>query len=281
MGIGVTVLPEFPKDSTDRNRTSPFAFTGNKFEFRMVGSSFSIAGPNIVLNTVVADALRQFADFLEKSDDFTGDLALIIKNTYHEHKRIVFNGNNYSDEWVDEARRRGLSNLKTTVDALPEFISEKSVKLFARHGVFTATELHSRYEILMEGYCKAIHIEALTMADMVKGEIIPACVDYQNELAKLLGRKNLCGGFDTSMEGRLLGSIAKLSSCLMSKLDVLESAVEETKEDRDILARAAFYRDSVFAAMSELRLVVDELETLVARKLWPFPTYAKILYSVM
>ena len=281
MEIGVTALPHFPKDTTDRNRTSPFAFTGNKFEFRMLGSTFSISGPNIVLNTVVAEALRQFADILEKSTDFKSDLASLIKNTFHKHKRIIFNGNNYSDEWVTEAKRRGLSNLKTTVASLPEFVSQKSIELFTRHHVFSESELHSRYEILMEGYCKTLHIEALTMVDMVKREIIPACIAYQNELADLLGRKRTWGEYDASLEDHLLSSIAKLSSCLLKKLTVLESALLESKEERDILSQATFYRDKVFGSMSELRLIVDELETLVANKYWPLPTYAEMLFSVI
>jgi len=281
MDIGVTVLPRFPKDMTDRNRTSPLAFTGNKFEFRMVGSTFSIAGANIVLNTVVAEALRQFADELENSGDFKKDLAALIGKTFHEHKRIIFNGNNYSEDWVAEAARRGLSNLKTAVDALPEFISRKSIELFTKHRVFTEIEIHSRYEILVEAYCKTLHIEALTMVDMAKGKIIPACIDYQNDLAKLLERKKVCGGYDTSLEEHLLSSISKLSACLLKKLTVLEHALSETKEEREILALAHFYRDKIFAAMSELRVIVDELETFVAKKHWPFPTYAELLNSVL
>ena len=281
MEIGVTVLPHFTKDTTDRNRTSPFAFTGNKFEFRMLGSAFSIAGPNIILNTIVAEVLCQFADRLEKADDFKADLAHVIRKTFREHKRIVFNGNNYSDEWIVEAEKRGLSNLKTTVDALPEFISEKSTELFTQHRVFTEAELRSRYEILMEGYCKTIHIEAISMVDMVKGEIIPACVDYQNELVKLLGGKKVCGDYDSSMEESLLSKISKLSSCLIKKLSALEITILESKNDRNIFDCASFYRDGVFSAMSELRLIVDELETLVAKKYWPLPSYADLLYSVV
>ena len=281
MEIGVTVLPHFSKDTTDRNRTSPFAFTGNKFEFRMLGSAFSIAGTNIILNTVVAEALSQFADVLEKSEDFKGDLAALVKETFHKHKRIIFNGNNYAEEWVTEAGRRGLSNLKTTVDALPAFVSSKSVELFTRHHVFSESELHSRFEILMEGYCKTLHIEALTMIDMVKGEIIPACISYQNELAELLGRKKAYGEYDASLEEHLLGRIAKLSSCMLSKLIALENAVIASKEEQEIHAHALLYRDKIFGAMSELRLIVDELETLVARNHWPFPSYAQLLYSVV
>ena len=282
MEIGVTTLPHFPKDTTDRNRTSPFAFTGNKFEFRMLGSTASVAGPNFILNTMVAEALRQFADELEASGDFKADLAALVKKTFHDHKRIIFNGNNYAEEWVTEAALRGLSNLKTTVDALPALISRKSIALFTRHHVFTETELRARYEINMEGYCKTLRIEALTMVDMAKGEIIPACVEYQNDLAGLLERKKACGGdYDSSLESCLLGRIAKLSACLLKKLNVLEDALLESGEERALCAQATFYRDRVFAAMSELRLIVDELETLVARRHWPFPTYAQILYSVV
>jgi len=281
MEIGVTVLPRFPKDSTDRNRTSPFAFTGNKFEFRMLGSSFSVAEPNIVLNTIVAEIFSQFADSLEQSNNFKSDLAALIKKTFSEHKRIVFNGNNYSDEWVTEARRRRLSCLMTTVDALPEFVSKKSVDLFTKHHVFTEVEMHSRYEILMEAYCKTLHVEALTMIDMVKSDIIPACVDYQTELAALLAHKKACGGFDISLEEHFLGSITKLSACLLKNLIALESFILESRQDREILEQACFYRDKIFAAMSELRVIVDELETYIARKHWPIPTYAELLYSVI
>jgi glutamine synthetase len=281
MEIGVSVLPHFPKDTTDRNRTSPFAFTGNKFEFRMVGSSFSIGGPNIVLNTIIAEVLRQFADSLESSKNFTGDLAALIKKTVSEHKRIIFNGNNYAEEWVIEAQKRGLSNLKTTVEALPEFVSKKSVDLFTKHHVFTESEIHSRYEILMEGYCKTIHIEALAMVDMVKGDIFPACINYQNDLTKLLERKKALGYFDSSLEENLISDISKLSASLLKKLSDLENALLQTKEDRDIASQARFYREKIFAAMVELRIDVDGLETLVARKHWPFPTYGQILYSVI
>ena len=281
MEIGVTALPHFPKDSTDRNRTSPFAFTGNKFEFRMLGSALSIAEPNIVLNTVVAESLRLFADRLERSNDFNGDLSTLIKGTFRVHKRIIFNGNNYSDEWAAEAKKRGLSHLKTAVDALPVFVSQKSVALFVRHNVFTEPELQSRYEILMENYCKTIHIEALTMADLVRGKIIPACIDYQNDLSSLLARKKACGAYDVSLEEHLLGRMAELSSCLLKKLTALEDAIPASGEERDIVSQARFFRDRVCVSLSELRLVVDELETLVAKKHWPLPTYSQMLYSIV
>ena len=280
MEIGATVLPHFPKDSTDRNRTSPFAFTGNKFEFRMLGSAFSIAGPNIVLNTVVAESLRGFADVLENAEDFQSELASLIRKTIGQHKRIIFNGNNYSEDWVHEAERRGLSNLKNTVEALPAFVSDKSVELFARHHVFTPSEIRSRYEILLENYGKMLHIEALTMVDMVKKGIMPACVAYQNDLSQLLCSKKSCGDFDCSLEEHLLGRLSGLSACLLKKLEDLETAVLETKDQTDELTLARFYRDRVFGAMTALRLTVDELETLVSADRWPYPTYAEMLYSV-
>ena len=280
MEVGVMVLPHFPKDMTDRNRTSPFAFTGNKFEFRMLGSAFSIAGPNIVLNTVVAEVLRQFADALESSGDFKSDLALLIGKTFHEHKRIVFNGNNYSEDWIAEAQQRGLSNLKTTVDALPEFVAPKSVKVFARHHVFTETEIHSRCEILLESYCKTVHIEALTMVDMIKSAVFPACIGYQNELATLLERKKTCGEYDTSLEAYLLGNISNLSGSLVKKLNALENTLLAYNEEQEVFTLSVFVRDQIFVAMSELRCVVDELEALIAKKHWTLPSYAELLYSV-
>ncbi|MCL2046505.1 MAG: glutamine synthetase III [Oscillospiraceae bacterium] len=287
MEIGVMALPHIPRDSTDRNRTSPFAFTGNKFEFRMLGSALSIADPNIVLNTVVAEILRQFADRLEKAKDFNADLALLVKETFQNHKRILFKGNNYSDEWKADAMDRGLSNLETTVDALPVLVSDMSIELFASHKVFTEAELHSRYEILLEGYCKTIHIEALTLLDMVKTEIIPACIDYQNDLVSLLQAK--LGfvynfdyiNYDDSLEHRILSNVSELSAGLLVRLDSLDGALALVDDEDDLLSRAAFYRDDVCAAISEVRHVVDELEGIVSRKRWPFPTYAQIMYSII
>ena len=280
MEIGATALPHFPKDSTDRNRTSPFAFTGNKFEFRMLGSAFSIAGPNIVLNTIVADVLSEFAASLENSTDFKKDLADLIKKTIKEHSRIIFNGNNYSEQWVEEAEKRGLLNLKTTVEALPTFILPKNVELFKRHSVFTESEVHSRYEILMENYCKTIHIEALTMVDIVKKDIIPSCISYQNELISLLHAKASCADLDHTLEEYLLKKISTLCASLLKKLANLENSLLETKSNIDSLALAKFYRDTIFRNMSELRVVVDELEATVAKSHWSLPAYSEILYSV-
>lgn len=279
MEIGVTVLPHFSKDTTDRNRTSPFAFTGNKFEFRMLGSSFSIAGPNIVLNSIVAKVLSDFADKLEKSSDFKEELKVLIKETIKNHKRIIFNGNNYSDEWVKEAERRGLLNLKNTADAIPTFIAPKNVEMFTQLKVFTEAEMHSRYEIMLENYQKTIHIEALTMIDLVKKEILPASLGYQNELVSLVNGKKACG-IEADPEEGLLRKLSSLTASLYKKLEDLEATVLNVKTITDSLELTKYYRSSVFMAMTELRLIIDELETMVAKKYWTLPTYAELLYSV-
>jgi glutamine synthetase len=203
-----------------------------------------------------------------------------VKNTVSAHKRIVFNGNNYSDEWVVEAKNRGLSNLKTTVDALPAFISEKAITLFTQHHVFSEIEMRSRYEILMEGYCKTINIEALAMLDITKGLIIPACVDYQNDLSKLLTKKKSLGIPASKMESSLLEKFSLLSDCLWDKVEALDSALANPSSDHDVLTHAMFYRNTVFAAMNELRLVADQLETYAADKYWPLPSYGDLLYKV-
>jgi len=283
MEIGVSVLPHFPKDTTDRNRTSPFAFTGNKFEFRMLGSMFSAAGPNIVINTAVAEILCQFADKLENSTNFNEDMAALVKETFRNHKRIVFNGNNYSPEWVEEAKRRGLSNLKTTVDALPAFVSQKSVELFSKHNVFCEAELHSRFEIMMEAYCKQLNIEALTMLDMVRKDIIPSSISYQNEIVQLLQtKKSIKGwGFEAILEEKILDTLSRLSSALLNKLENLERALSAAKTKNGVIDTAKYYRDSVFVAMSELRKICDDLEATTARKYLSMPTYGEILFSVV
>ncbi|MCL2528137.1 MAG: glutamine synthetase III [Defluviitaleaceae bacterium] len=281
MEVGATVLPHFPKDTTDRNRTSPIAFTGNKFEFRMLGSAFSIADSNTVLNTAVAESLKQFADVLESSEIFLPSLAALVKETFTKHKRVIFNGNNYSQEWVAEAESRGLSNQRTTVDALPQLVSAKNIELFAAHGVLTETEIQSRYEILLEDYCKTINIEALTMLDMVNRQIIPACIDYQNILAKLVkAKKYIDGPYDASLETRLLNKISSLSSSLLQKLDSLESARLESQKERDHYAHAKLCRRRVYTSMEELRIIIDQLETVVSKKYWPLPSYGELLYDL-
>ncbi len=279
MKLGATSLPYFSKDTTDRNRTSPFAFTGNKFEFRMVGSSFSIAGANFILNTIIAESLSQFADELEGQADFQTALNALVKKTIKNHKRIIFNGNNYSDEWVVEAEHRGLSNLKTTVDALPKFIEPKNIAVFEKFGVLTPEELHSRYEINLESYVKTVRIEALTMIDMTKKDIIPSSISYQNELSDLILKKKTIG-IDTSFELDLLEKISRCSKLIYERLAELENSTVASNDVEGELDLAIFYRNTVFKNMSELRGVADELETLVAKKHWSLPTYAEILYSV-
>ncbi len=280
MDIGSTVLPNFPRDTTDRNRTSPFAFTGNKFEFRSLGSAQSIAGPNIILNTIVAEALDEFADRLEKADDFKKEVREIIQETIKKHKRIIFNGDGYSAEWEKEAEKRGLLNYKTTPDALPHFADEKNVKLFTKYHVFTEKELESRVEIMLENYSKTIHIEALTMIDMIKKDVIPAAVGYQSELVSLVAGKKAIGVSD-EMESKILDKLVKLSNGMYKKLGDLEDAVVETSAETDDLKLAQANRDKVFAAMQELRAIVDELETVVSAEYWTLPTYGEMLYSIL
>ncbi len=282
MKVGVHVLPRFAKDTTDRNRTSPFAFTGNKFEFRMPGSSLSISGPNIVLNTIVAEVLSQFADTLEGSSDFTADLNALIKTTIREHKRIIFNGNGYDDSWVAEAEKRGLLNLKSTPDALPRFIDEKNVALFTKHKIFTAAEMHSRYEILLDNYCKTLNIEALTMVDMAKKQIIPAVLAYIKEIGTAASqKKTISADLSCELEERLLQKLSALSACFYRKTEALETAIVEAKNSGTTLqAEADYYKDTVFTAMQEMRATADELETLMGKEYWPFPSYSDLLFRV-
>ena len=281
MQIGVDVLPHFPKDTTDRNRTSPFAFTGNKFEFRMPGSTFSIAGPNMVLNTIVAEELSQFADLLEQASDFTAALNKLIRRTIREHKRIIFNGNNYTDEWVEEAERRGLLNLRTTPEALPLFAAEKNVRLFAKHCIFTETEIRSRMEILLDNYIKTIQIESLTMVELVKKEILPAIIAYTRELsAAALDKRTLSAEIDISVELDTVRRLSSLAACIKADAEKLESALVEVRTHPTAAEQASFCRATVFVAMQELRTVVDEAETLVSAKHWPFPTYGELLYGI-
>ncbi len=280
MEIGVHVLPSFPKDTTDRNRTSPFAFTGNKFEFRMLGSAQSISDPNIVLNTIVAEELKQFADELENAKDFTKSLNELIRKTIKEHKKIIFNGNGYSDEWIAEAEKRGLLNYKTTVDALPHFVDKKNVELFTSHNVFTETEMRSRLEILYETYSKTINIEALTMIDMMKKQIIPAVSDYTAFLAgNIAAKKAVSESVNTDVESELLTKLSDELSELYKKEKVLEEA--EAKENSvDAYETAVYYRDKVFGAMQDLRETVDKIEPDVASDFWPVPTYSELLFRV-
>jgi len=281
MEIGVSALPHFPKDNTDRNRTSPFAFTGNKFEFRMLGSSFSIAGPNIVLNSITAEVLSQFADILEKSSDFKADLSALVQKSIRTHKRIIFNGNNYSQEWAEEAQKRGLLNLKSTPEALPYFADTKNIELFTKHGVFSEAEIHSRLEILLENYCKTIQIEALTMIDMVKGHVIPAVVSYQHDLANTaLLKKSLQVGLSIGLETSVLTKISMLTDNLAKALEKIETTLAGSKNNCDTHLMANFYKTDVIPYMQAIRAIADELETVVGKKYWTLPTYGDLLYSI-
>lgn len=281
METGVLALPKFAKDTTDRNRTSPFAFTGNKFEFRSLGSTASIAGPNIVLNTIVAEELEQFADRLDNATDLTSEVLAIVKETMAEHKRIIFNGNNYSDEWVEEAARRGLPNLKTSVDAIPQFASEKSIALFEKHGIFSRTEVESRTDILLEGYAKVINIEALTMLDMAKKEILPAVLKYNKEVFETLKTKQELGlNISVEKEQSYATKLSNLTESLMSKIDDLEQVLLDARNHEEVFDHAKYYREYVFESMQTLRMVADELETMVSATEWPFPTYVDLLFYV-
>ncbi|MDD3903340.1 MAG: glutamine synthetase III [Sphaerochaeta sp.] len=281
MLLGVHVLPHFPKDTTDRNRTSPFAFTGNKFEFRMLGSSFSVSGPNIVLNTIIADKLCLFADKLEASKNFAVDLAILVKETYQMHRRIVFNGNNYSNEWLEEASRRGLLNLKSTVDALPTFIAQKNIDVCKKFKVFSSTEMHSRYEIVMENYSKTINIEALTMVDMVRRQILPEISRFTGDLAKsALDKHAVVPSLTLSYEKDLITCLSNLQDSLSVHVAELEKLVVEAKMIGDVTESARFYHAQIIPAMSNVRAVCDETELLVGEDYWPMPTYEQLLFSV-
>ena len=276
---GVSTVPRFSKDATDRNRTSPFAFTGNKFEFRMVGSSASIADPNIVLNTIVAETLCQAADILEKADDFELALHDLIKDWVTDHIRIIFNGDGYSDAWVEEAARRGLPNIKNTVDATSVLADPEVIKLFEKHGVFSAIELAAREEVGYENYSKAINIEARTMIDMVKKEIIPAVMEYTTTVAKSVAAVKAVGA-DASVQEKVLKEITTELSKLDAAVVKLEAATDASVKIEDPKAQAIAYRDDVFAQFAEVREPADKLETLVDEKAWPFPTYAELLFNV-
>ena len=279
--IDVNVLPSFKKDTTDRNRTSPFAFTGNKFEFRMLGSTANIACPNTILNTIVAESLDYISDYLEGKDDLDKALNEVLKKILKEHKAIIFNGNNYAPEWVEEAESRGLLNLKSSAEALPHYTDEKNIKLFEKHGVYTKLELESRKEILLEKYCQTINIEALTMLEMVKKDIIPAICNYSKELTEgALAKKNLSSDIDVSLETSLISKISSLSACLSKKTAELDKVLLDAKDIEDSEELAKFYHDTVLSQMNEVRAIADELETIVGKGYWPFPTYTDLLFSV-
>ena len=280
MELGVHVLPSFAKDTTDRNRTSPFAFTGNKFEFRTLGSSFSVSGPNIILNTIVAKELKRFYEKLKDASDFDAAVISLVRDTYKAHKRIVFNGNNYSEEWVKEAEKRGLLNLRSTPEALDTFVAEKNISLFSEFSVFSPVEMQSRYEILNEEYSKTIHIEAVTMLDMIAQQIIPATSFYATSLAQAINQKKTAmPELKCATEVSLLSKVSTLTDKLSEKHAALEAVVEKSRKHSgsDL---AHFTRENIVPAMEAARAVADELELLVGKNYWPFPTYGDILFYV-
>ncbi|MBE7011496.1 MAG: glutamine synthetase type III [Ruminococcaceae bacterium] len=281
MKIGVHTLPRFSKDTTDRNRTSPFAFTNNKFEFRMLGSSLSVTGPNFVINTAVADVLEGFADILENATDFETTLNELIIDTIKKHKRIIFNGNGYDDAWLLEAEKRGLSNLPTTPDALPALISEKNIELFSKHKVLSEVELRARYEINLENYCKIINIEALTMIEMVKRDILPAVSAYGRELTDvILSKKGVSSALDCSYEEETATSVSCLTGELFANIKKLDKIVSESESITDMSKLSFFCKDSIIPAMKAVREVTDALEVVTASEFWPYPTYGDLLFGV-
>jgi len=277
--IGVEALPNFPKDTTDRNRTSPFAFTGNKFEFRALGSADSIACTNMIINTSVAHVLKEFADKLEGSKHFKKDLNKLLIETIKENKQIIFNGNGYDDAWVEEAARRGLPNLVSTVDAIPHYTDDKNVEIFEEFKVLTRTEIQSRQDILLENYSKIINIEALTMVDMARKQIIPAGIEFTKMLAEAMVAKEQVG-INCTAEKKLASKASSLTNSILEATEMLDDKLLEVKNCAEGEPTARYYRDVVFAAMQELRAVVDELETITPDKMWPFPTYADLLFKV-
>ena len=281
MRIGVHTLPKFPKDTTDRNRTSPFAFTGNKFEFRMLGSASSISCANTVLNTTVAEELKQFADELEGAEDFEGALHDLIKKTIKEHKRIIFNGDGYDESWVAEAEKRGLSNLKTTPDALAHMLDKKNVDLFTSHKVFTPEEFTARHEVRLENYCKIINIEALTMLDMVRKDILPAMSGYSAQLGDAVAKKiAVLPDADCSYEKDSLKMLTALIGAAHRTVKKLEQDLLTSKSVDDMVELAEFYKSTILDDMRELRIAVDEMETVSSAEAWPYPSYGELLFGV-
>lgn len=282
MQSGAHVIPTFSKDTADRNRTSPLAFTGNKFEFRMLGSANSVAGPNTVFNTIVAEALCQFADEMEKADDVKEAIDDLIRKTIKKHKRIIFSGNNYSEEWVKEAEKRGLLNISSTPEAIPYLIDKKNIALFTKHAVYNEAELEARCEILLETYVKTVNIEALTMVDMIKKDIIPAVSSYTEEISNAaLAKKAFVKSINTKMEENLVIKLSGLNAELYDAAQNIEKAISDSSEfEGNVVGLSRFYREKVLDAMNKARAIVDELEVNTSREYWPYPTYADLLFSV-
>ena len=280
MQLGVDVLPKFSKDTTDRNRTSPFAFTGNKFEFRMLGSSNSISCANIHLNAAVAEELKQFADELEKAEDFNSALHDLIRKTIKEHKRIIFNGNGYDDAWIAEAEKRGLMNLKTTADAMPHICDKKNIEMLTSHGIFTEAEIYSRCDIMLENYIKTVRIEAVTMTDMARKEIIPAVADFAAATANAVSVKKSVSEAACKYETMLVTELSELIVELDEATTALEAAIVDLDKIDTIIPASEFVRDTMLPAMDMLRSAADKAETVTSETYWPFPAYDKLLFGV-
>ena len=281
MTVGADIIPLFGRDNTDRNRTSPFAFTGNKFEFRMLGSASSISDTNVMLNTMVADVFSQFADRLEKADDFNTELHSIIKETVVRHKRIIFNGDGYSDEWKQEAKRRGLLNLASTVDALPLLKTDDNIALFERHGVLSRAEINSRVDIVLENYSKVIHIEALALIEMMNRDVIPAITEYNSRLcAALINRRSLGLKFDELADTEIIARLSAAETEIYKLTNDLKMAVMSAEKIPDMLDRATEYHDSVLKLMTDIRKYSDSAEAVVSRECWPYPSYGELLFNI-
>ena len=281
MRVGVHVLPKFQKDATDRNRTSPFAFTGNKFEFRALGSTASVSGPNVVINTAVAESLKQFADELEGAEDFDNALHELIKRTIKDHKRIIFSGNGYDDDWICEAEKRGLLNLRTTPDCLPCYINEKNIRLFTSHKVFTEAEMHARYEIHLESYIKTINIEVRTMIDMARKDILPAAAAFSKALSdSVIAKKSAVAGLECKYEQEQIKKLSALTDSLYAAVEDLDGALSDTKDYNDEQKLAEYYKDTILTKMDIVRRYADEMEMCIDRKFWPYPSYADLLFGV-
>ena len=280
MDMANGIIPAFKKDNTDRNRTSPFAFTGNKFEFRMLGSASSISDTNVMINTIVADVFSEFADRLEKAEDFDSEVNTIIKETVNTHRRIIFNGDGYSHEWEEEAERRGLLNLRSTVDALPLLKTEKNIELFEKHGVFTRSEINSRIEIILENYTKIVHIEALTLIDMMTREVIPTISAYTDKLCQTLINKNKIGGVDGLVEKELIARLAAAEREIFTLTNELKNVVATSERTTDIFEKSVLYHDSVLRIMGDIRKYADSAECVVPAEIWPYPSYGELLFNI-
>ena len=280
MQVGAEIIPYIRKDNADRNRTSPFAFTGNKFEFRMLGSASSISDTNVMINTMVADVFEEYANRLENAQNFDEEVNAIIRDTFKNHKRIIFNGDGYSEEWKEEAAKRGLLNLPSTVDAIPYIRNSKTVSLFEHHKVLNRSELNSRADILLENYSKIIHIEALTLIEMMRRDVIPAISGFVSFLCRSIASRKIIPELDTGVEEELAKKLTLLNSQITAQVTALENAVDEAAQKRDLLENAKFYRETILQIMNNIRRCSDEAETLTSRSFWPYPSYSELLFKI-